>query len=74
MDATPYGYGVAERKARCYQPDDLLVEGVVVPMDEVDGILPAAQRQIAIAEQHLQAFTDRIHFVGVLAILFAQPQ
>ncbi len=69
FDTTPCGQGVAEREARGDQTGELLVDGLVVLMDEVDRILLTAYRWIAFMEQRFQSFTDRIHFVGVLAIL-----
>ncbi len=44
LDAAPCGHGIAKRQARRYQSNNLLVDGLVVLMDQVHGILPAAQR------------------------------
>ncbi len=74
VDASPGGHGVSECQARRDEPHDLLVAMFIVAVDEIDRVSASSRLRVATSEQYVQAFTDTVHFPGVLAILPSQLQ
>ena len=68
-DASTGRDGVAKCQASRDETDDLLVPRRIVPVDEIDRVPAPCRLCITGGEQLVQAFLDRVHFAGVLAIL-----
>lgn len=73
-DASPRRDCIPECQARCNQPDDFLISGVFVTMNEIDWITTPGEIDVATGEEHVETMSDTVHFTRVLAILMGQPQ
>ncbi len=74
VDASPGGHRVSKGEACRDQPDDLLVERLMIAVHEIDWVSPACRLCVTGREQSVQTFLDAVHFVEVLAILPSQLQ
>jgi hypothetical protein len=74
VDAPPGGHRISEREARRNEPNDLLIAGFIVAVDEIDRVPASSRLGVATSEQGVQVFADTVHFLGVLAILPSQLQ
>jgi hypothetical protein len=74
IDASSGGHRVSERQAGRDEAHDLLVAGLIVAVDEIDGVSATGRLRVRTSKQCVQAFADTVHFAGVLAILPSQPQ
>jgi len=69
VDASTRGHRVSKGEACRDQPDDLLVERLMIAVHEIDWVSPTCRLCVAGREQSVQAFLDAVHFAEVLAIL-----
>jgi hypothetical protein len=69
LDASSGRHGIAKGEARCDETDDLLIPGLVVPVNEIDRISAPGRLCVTRSEQLVEAFADTVHFAEVLAIL-----
>ena len=71
IDASSRGHRVSERQAGRDEPHDLLVAGLIVAVDEIDGVSATGRLRVRTSKQCVQAFADTVHFA--VSCYIAEP-